>query len=174
MSAFDPQQIIKQIHNSAHKLVFEFTGAGSLALFQLHSVAGSSRTILEATDRYASTALVDLLGHIPDQFVSKETAVAMAAQAYRRALRLAEPGTACLGVACTAAIATDRARHGEDRCWIAVRDSEGANSYGLVMTKGARERLGEEQLVSQLLLRAIAAACDIAATVPLDTLPGEH
>ena len=55
------QQIIKQIHDSAHKLVFEFTGAGSLALFQMHSVAGSSRTILEATDRYASTALVDLL-----------------------------------------------------------------------------------------------------------------
>ena len=65
---------IKQIHDSAHKLVFEFTGAGSLALFQLHSVAGSSRTVLEATDRYASTALIDLLGHAPEQFVSKATA----------------------------------------------------------------------------------------------------
>src|SRR6476620_467973 len=118
MTSVSPQQIVEQIHDSAHKLVFEFTGAGSLALFQLHSVAGSSRTILEATDRYASTALVDLLGYLPDPFVSKDTAVAMAAQAYRRALRLAEPGAACLGVACTAAIATDRARHGEDRCWI--------------------------------------------------------
>src|SRR6476469_8050932 len=96
----------KQIHDSAHKLVFEFTGAGSLALYQLHSVAGSSRTILEATDRYAANSLVDLLGQIPDQFVSRETAMAMAAQTYRRAMRLAEPGTACLGVACTAAIAT--------------------------------------------------------------------
>src|SRR5215210_3275635 len=172
MTSFSPQQIVKQIHDSAHKLVFEFTGAGSLALFQLHSVAGSSRTILEATDRYASTALVDLLGQVPEQFVSKETAVAMAAQAYRRAMRLAAPGTACLGVACTAAIATDRVRRGEDRCWIAVRDSVGVSSYGLVMIKGARDRLGEEQLVSQLLLRAIAAACGIAMTVPLDTLPG--
>ena len=168
------QAAIKQIHDSAHKLVFEFTGAGSLALFQLHSVAGSSRTILEATDRYASTALVDLLGRAPEQFVSKETAVAMAAQAYRRAMRLAGPGTACLGVACTAAIATDRERRGENRCWIAVRDSAGVSSYGLVMTKGARDRLGEEQLVSQLLLRAIASACGIAATVPLDTRVGEQ
>src|SRR5215213_2952663 len=166
------QAAIKQIHASAHKLVFEFTGAGSLALFQLHSVAGSSRTILEATDCYASTALVDLLGQIPEQFVSNETAVAMAAQAYRRAMRLAEPGTACLGVACTAAIATDRVRRGEDRCWIAVRDSAGVSSYGLVMTKGARDRLGEEQLVSQLLLHAIAAACGITTTVPLDILAG--
>jgi hypothetical protein len=168
------QAAIQQIHDSAHKLVFEFTGAGSLALFQLHSVAGSSRTILEATDRYASTALVELLGHAPEQFVSRETATAMAVQAYRRAMSLAEPATACLGVACTAAIATDRARRGEDRCWIAVRDSTGVSTYGLVMTKSARDRLGEEQLVSQLLLRAIAQACGIAATVPLDTLTGEQ
>src|SRR6476661_7309810 len=137
MTSVDSQQIVEQIHDSAHKLVFEFAGAGSLALFQLHSVAGSSRTILEATDRYAANALVDLLGHVPEQFVSKETAIAMAAQAYRRAMRLAEPATACLGGACTAAIATDRERRGEDRCWIAVRDRAGVSSYGLVMTKGA-------------------------------------
>jgi len=168
------QAAIKQIHDSAHKLVFEFTGAGSLALFQLHSIAGSSRTILEATDRYSAPSLVDLLGNIPEQFVSRETAIAMAAQAYRRARRLAAPGTACLGVACTAAIATDRVRHGEDRCWIAVRDSTGVSSYGLVMLKTARDRQGEEQLVSQLLLRAIAAACNIAASVPLDLLMGEQ
>jgi len=168
------QHAIEQIHASAHKLVLEFAGAGSLALFQLHSVAGSSRTILEATDRYASTSLAELLGQVPEQFVSRETAIAMAAMAYRRAMRLAEPGTACLGVACTAAIATDRVRRGEERCWIAVRDGAGVSSYGLVMLKGARDRLGEEQLVSQLLLRAIAEACDIAATVPLATLDGEQ
>src|SRR5919205_686054 len=103
-------EAIEQIHSSAHKLVLEFAGAGSLALFWLHSVAGSSRTILEATDRYAATSLAD-----------------------RRAMRLAEAGTVCLGVACTAAIATDRARRGADRCWIAVRDREGVSSCGLVM-----------------------------------------
>jgi hypothetical protein len=168
------QAAIKQIHDSAHKLVFEFTGAGSLTLFQLHSVAGSSRTVLEATDRYASNALIDLLGNAPEQFVSKATATAMAAQAYRRAMRLAEPGTVCLGVACTAAIATDRERRGEDRCWVAVRDSAGVTSYGLVMNRGARDRLGEEQLVSQLLLRAIALACGIAEPVPLGLLTGEQ
>jgi hypothetical protein len=168
------QQAIEQIHASAHKLVLEFAGAGSLALYQLHSVAGSSRTIIEATDRYASTSLADLLGELPGQFVSRETAAAMAGRAYRRAMRLAEPGTLCLGVACTAAIATDRVRRGEDRCWIAVRDSAGVSSYGLGMLKGARDRLGEEQLVSQLLLRAIAEACGIGAAVPLATRDGEQ
>jgi hypothetical protein len=86
------RQAIQQIHASSHKLVLEFTGAGSLALYYLHSVAGSSRTILEATDRYAATSLVDLLGQAPEQFVSRETAIAMAAQAYRRDLRMADRG----------------------------------------------------------------------------------
>jgi hypothetical protein len=43
-----------------------------------------------------------------------------------------------------------------------------------VMIKGARDRLGEEALASQLLLRAIAEACGIAATVALATLDGEQ
>ncbi|HEX9372937.1 MAG TPA: hypothetical protein VF897_18125, partial [Roseiflexaceae bacterium] len=175
-SVLDPalQQAIAQIHASAHKLVLEFAGAGSQALFWLHSVPGSSRTILEATDRYAAASLADLLGHAPDQFVSVETAVAMASAAYRRANRLAEPGTKCLGVACTAALVTDRARRGEDRCWIAMRDRAGVRTYGLVMTRDARDRPGEEQLVSQLLVRAIAAACGVAAPVEVATLAGEQ
>jgi hypothetical protein len=175
-SMVDPtlRAAIEQIHASSHKLVLEYAGAGSLALFWLHAVAGSSRTILEATDRYAAASLADLLGGAPEQFVSQETAVRMAARAYRRAMRLAAAGTACLGVGCTAAIATDRARRGEDRCWIAVRDHAGVSSYGLVLDKGERDRLGEETVVSQLLLRAIAEACGIAATVRVDTLAREQ
>jgi hypothetical protein len=168
------QQAIEQIHASAHKLVLEFAGAGSLALFWLHSVPGSSRTILEATDRYALASLADLLGGAPEQFVARTTAMAMASQAYRRAMRLADAGTTCLGVACTAAIVTDRARRGEDRCSIAVRDRSGVSAYDLVMTKGARDRIGEETVVSQLLLQAIAEACGIAARVQVDMIAGEQ
>src|SRR4029079_16719293 len=135
---------------------------------------GSSRAILEATDRYASASLVDLLGQPPEQFVSRQTAIAMASQAYRRAMRLAETGTIVLGVGCTAAIATDRARRGEDRCWIAVRDRAGVSTYGLVLDKQQRERTDEEIIISQLLLRAIAIACGIAAKIQVDTLGSEQ
>ena len=168
MIATDHNQLIRAIHDSAHMLVFEFTGGGSQALFWLHSVPGSSRTILEATDRYASNYMTDLLGRAPEQAVAEATAVAMASAAYRRARRLAEAGATCLGVACTAALVTDRVRRGEDRCWVAVRDQNGASTYGLVMTKGLRDRPGEEALVSQLVVRAIAEACDVALPAPLD------
>lgn len=42
--------LITAIHTAARPCVIEFAGAGSQALWWLHSVAGSSRTVLEATD----------------------------------------------------------------------------------------------------------------------------
>ena len=173
---FDPilDQLIALIHDSSHKLVLEFTGAGSQALFWLHSVAGSSRTVLEATDRYSAVALAELLGGPPAQFVARETAMAMAAAAYRRAMRLTDGAAGGFGVGCTAAIATDRARRGADRCWIATRDRAGFRVYGLEMIKGARDRRGEEALVSRLLLRAVADASGMDDTAPLDFLDGEQ
>jgi hypothetical protein len=168
------EQLIARIHDSSHKLVLEFAGAGSQALFWLHSVAGSSRTILEATDRYAAASLADLLGGPPAQTVAHETALAMAAAAYRRAMRLTDGVAGSFGVGCTAAIATDRARRGADRCWIAARDGAGFRVYGLEMIKGARDRQGEEALVSRLLLRSVATACGVEDAAPLDLLAGEQ
>lgn len=158
------------VYASGFRLVYEFTGAGSLALAWLHAVAGSSRTVLEATDRYSPASLIDLLGGEPAKFVSGETAAAMAARAYRRAVRLAQgaaPGT-CLGVACTATIATDRAKRGGHACHVAVQDRYGVTAYGLALTKGERDRLGEETLVARLVVRAIAAACKVPDLPPLD------
>jgi hypothetical protein len=168
------EPIIAQIHSSSHKLVLEFTGAGSLTLYWLHAVAGSSRTVLEATDRYAAASLSDLLGGQPDQAVVRETAIAMATAAYQRAMRLTDGAAGCLGVGCTAAIATDRARRGADRCWIAVRDRDGVQSYGLEMHKGERDRLSEETMVSRLLLCGIARACGVDDAAPLDLRAGEQ
>ncbi len=166
-------ELVEQIHDAPQQLVFEFAGAGSLALYWLHSVAGSSRTVLEATDRYSSLSMADLLGETPEQFVSEETARAMAARAYRRAMRLTDGGGACLGLACTATIATDRVKRGEHRAWVAVQDRREARAYGLTLTKGARDRLGEETVVGQLIVRALARACGIAQPAPLDLLDGE-
>jgi hypothetical protein len=43
------------IHQAARPTVMEYAGAGSQALWWLHSVAGSSRTILEASDPLFTT-----------------------------------------------------------------------------------------------------------------------
>lgn len=172
----DMQNAITHIHSTPYKLVLEFAGAGSLALWLLHSVPGSSRTVLEATDRYASASLSDLLGRRPETFVSVETAMAMAQQAYERATYLddAPPRSSLLlGVACTATIATNYIKHGEHRCIIAVQNTEGITTYDMRMKKGHRDRVGEEMLVSHLLLRAIIRACGNSTIKPLDLAAGE-
>lgn len=172
----DMQHAITHIHSTPYKLVLEFAGAGSLALWLLHSVPGSSRTLLEATDRYASASLSDLLGWRPETFVSVETAMAMAQQAYERAVYLddAQPRSSLLlGVACTATIATNYIKHGEHRCIVAVQNTEGITTYDLRMKKGHRDRMGEEMLVSHLLLRAIISACGHSMATPLDLAAGE-
>jgi hypothetical protein len=165
---------IEQIHSASVKLVFEFAGAGSLALFWLHSVPGSSRTVIEATDRYAAASLAELIGRVPEKYVAAETAQAMAARAYRRAMRLDGGANRCVGIGCTATIATDRAKRGDHGCWIAVQDRNEAQLYGLVLRKGARDRFGEESAVSKLILTALGRSSGIDARLPLDLLDGEQ
>ncbi len=148
--------IVERVHAASVKAVFEYAGAGSLAIFWLHSVAGSSRTVLEATDRYATSSLAELIGQEPQKSVSIDTAREMAARAYRRAMRLADGAAPCVGVACTATIATDRTKRGDHHCWVAVQNSATVRLYQLTLTKGARERLEEEALVSRLILHALA------------------
>jgi nicotinamide mononucleotide (NMN) deamidase PncC len=157
----DIARLVGAIHAAPQLLVYSFAGAGSQALYWLHAVAGSSRTLLEARDCYAAAALADLLGAPPAQAVSAETALAMAAWSAQRAAALA-PGAPRLGVACTAAIATDRARRGADRTWVAVQRAEGGSPalYELALAKSA-DRLTQEAQVSRLVIEAIARACGL-------------
>ena len=169
-------------------MVIAATGAGSQAVAWLLGVAGSSRTVLEARVPYGRLAMIDFLGHERDQFVSPETARHMARVAYQRALLLREeiplgrplpkgetstlPFTgdyqrAVIGLGCTAAIATDRPRRGEHRACLAVWDEDGAASYDLHLDKGQRQRSEEEELVSRLIINAVAKTCGIAGELPL-------
>jgi hypothetical protein len=149
---------IQEIHAAGRELVFEFAGAGSLALAWLHSAAGSSRTILEATDRYSLASMRELLDRQPPKVVEPATAVAMAERAYLRACRLGADERPKLGVAVTATIATDRAKRGEHRCCVALQDHQGVSTADLVLAKGRRDREAEESLIALIVVDAIALA----------------
>jgi hypothetical protein len=167
--------LLPRLFDSGRKLVYEFTGAGSLALACFTRPAGRRDwSWRRATDIAGS--VVELLGHEPAKAVSADAAAAMAHRAYRRAVRLAGEGDPpCLGLACTATIATDRTKRGEHACHVAVQDRHGRTDYGLVLLKGERDRFGEEALVARLVLHALAHACDAGEHAPaLDLLPGEQ
>ena len=159
--------IVAKIHSAPHRLVFEFAGAGSLALAWLHSQGGSSRTVLEATDRYASLSTIELLGKTPDRFVASNTATAMATRAYQRGLRLGTGAAPIIGIGCTATIATDYNKRGNHGCRISVVDKTSLSQYSITFDKGARNRLDEETLVSKIVLNGLAKASRTTPLLPL-------
>jgi len=167
------EKLVQAIHATPHKVVIEFAGAGAQALTWLHSVGGSSRTILEATDRYASASLIELIGFEPKQFTSRKVARVMANAAFVRASFLAPAGTPVAGIGCTATITTDRQKRGEHRCCVAVCNTQGVVTYEVTLSKGPRTRSQEEELVSLLILRVVAQACELT-DLPELPLQGEE
>lgn len=159
-----PLDLVQRIHDSDILAVVAVAGAGTEAISWLLGVAGASRTVLEILVPYASTSLTEFIGSEPDQFVSEETAAAMARSAYRRALQLQEGAAPVVGIACTATIATDRTKRGDHRCHIASWSSNGVRTYNLTYVKGLRDRTGEDEIASKLVLRALAEA----AGMPFD------
>jgi nicotinamide mononucleotide (NMN) deamidase PncC len=144
--------VIARIHAAPVRLVYEFAGAGSLALAWLHLEPGSSRTVLEATDRYCAASLAELLGAPPAQAVSAATARAMAARALDRARSLAPDGDV-LGLACTAAIATDRTRKGADRAFVCALGEHVTVEDSLELPSG--DRAAHEEAVSGLVITVL-------------------
>lgn len=197
-----PTATVTAIHATPHKMVAAFAGAGSQALAWLHGVGGSSRTILSAIDIYAPQSMRALLGFTPARFTSRRVARLMAARAHDLAFsyldrpRLDDPGSGggsvggsvggpaggseggshdpIFGLGLTATIATDREKRGDHRAAVAVRDGLGVITYDLTIAKGERDRTGEENLVSLLLLQVVAEACGVFGTPVLPLVAGEE
>jgi hypothetical protein len=171
-------QLIERIHATPWQAVIVVTGGGASAISGLLSVPGGSRTLLEGLIPYSEAALTGWLGRKPEHFCVEETALAMAAVAYQRAVRYAVPGGIapldCVGVACTASLMSDRPKKGDHRCHIATQTRTATAAWSLVLEKGARDRAGEEALVGHLILHALARAVNLADLPPLNLAPGER
>ena len=141
-------------------------GAGSQALAWLLGVAGASRTLIEALVPYDWRAFDDFLRRTPPQYVSPETARQMAGRALSRADWLVQNGEHLVGLACTATIVTDRPKRGKHRAHIAAWTPSHIHWYYLQLEKGARDRAGEEEMVSTLLVNVLAETFGLAERLP--------
>ena len=164
---FDDIDFVRQIHASGRRMVLATTGGGSRAISRLLTVAGASRSVLEAVVPYAAPALTRFLGGKPDQFCSPATARAMAMAAYRRALDYADLPAMAVGLGCTAGLATDRPKHGAHRLHVASQSREATRLVSLELEKGARTRDEEETLAAGILLNLLAECCAISPRVPV-------
>ena len=168
------EDIVGRIHDAPPKAVIAVAGAGSRAVAWLFDGAGASRTVLEVVVPYWRLSMIEFLGEEPDQIVSQETARGMARAAYRRAVVLNDNSSPVVGLACTATIATDRPKRGEHLCHVATWDDAGTAFYSLLLAKGSRDRAGEEDLVSRLVVQALAQACGLEAELPLELSDSDH
>ena len=152
--------LVRALHATPQRAVIEVAGAGTLALSWLHAVGGSSRTVLEATDRYCHASLAALLGAMPTHAVTGAVASAMAAAALRRARLLAGEETPVIGAACTAALASDRARRGADRAFVAVAGPLGTSVCELAFPAGRAGTMAADAAAATAAPAARAASAE--------------
>ncbi|MCI0830350.1 MAG: hypothetical protein J4N67_09455 [Chloroflexi bacterium] len=164
---------IEKIHGTPHKAVVAVSGAGTQAMAWLLGVAGASRTILEVLVPYGRESMITFLGFEPEQSASAQTARDMARAAYRMAKSQLEDDSPPVGLACAAAIATDRPKRGEHRAFVSAWDQHANTLYSLNLHKGLRDRAGEEELVSRLLVHALMLLSGLESGVDLGLTPGD-
>jgi hypothetical protein len=165
--------LIAALHQASWKYAAVFTGGGSGLAGRLLSVPGGSRTVLELIVPYDETAFSGYLGYSPDSFCSIATSRDMARRACERARRLA-PGSAVVGLGCTASLRSDRPKRGDHRCHVAIHTARGTWNWSLTLTKEARSRAEEEEVVECLALNALAEGLGVGPRVTVPLLPGEE
>jgi nicotinamide mononucleotide (NMN) deamidase PncC len=164
---------IQAVHNSPWRYALSVTGGGTGLVAWLLSVPGGSRGVLEATVPYSQQALAEYLGFIPESYCSAPTTRAMASRARDRAARLA-PGEQVAGVSCTAGLRSDRPKRGPHRFHTCVATAERTVTHSLTLTREARERAEEEEVVDRVMLNVLAEVFGVAERVPVPLLPGEE
>jgi hypothetical protein len=167
------RDLIAELHQVPCRYVVALTGGGSGLAGRLLSVPGGSKTVLDIVVPYGAEALCDFLGFWPESFCSTATSRDMARRACERARRLA-PGSAVLGLGCTASLRSDRPKRGDHRCHTSIHTARETRTWSLTLTKDARSRAEEEAIVDLLALNALAEGLGVARRVPIPLLPGEE
>ena len=165
------EQLVERIHASPRRIVLAVSGGGSRAISELLGVPGASRTVLEAVVPYCDEAMAALIGGTPEGACSPKTARAMALAAFLRASRY-NCQSSPAGVACTAALSSDRPKRGPHRIHVAMQTVSSAATWSLQLNKGRRSRADEERLACRLVLGAVAEACGVDQRPKLDLFEG--
>lgn len=170
VTTYPQNRHVEQIHASGKRLVLAVTGGGSGAISALLQVPGASASVLEAIVPYSAPSMQDWLSGAIDQFCSEKTARAMAMRAFERARELSSNELhALLGVGATASLASNRPKRGPHRIHVAWQSAAATAVLTYNFPKAEGTRTDEEQVSTQLILRAIGEACELPTPLAIDT-----
>ena len=146
---------------SGVRLVLATTGGGAELVTWLLNHPGASRAVVEVQVPYHERALQDYLGAPGPHRAAGGTARDLATRAFARLRTLDGDSGLALGLGCTAALATNRVRRGEERAFLALRLREEFRFYSIHFVKGAADRPEQEDILSRVALAALEEACGI-------------
>lgn len=166
--------VINHVHKSPIKFVLYVTGGGSLAISDLLSVSGGSKTFLAANVPYSEQALAKLLSKPPEQACSERTARQLAMAAWKEACALSgEKGPRIIGLGCTASLASNRPKRGDHRIHLAIQTATLTMTWSVTLQKGRRTREAEERLAADAILNLLAFETHVS-TLKLGLLKSEQ
>lgn len=158
------ESLIERIQGSGHKAAITVSGGGIGAIYAVLSHSGASRFVLESQIPYSAPAMFHYLGEQLESFCSEEAARIMAERAFERALIFTLPQgdeSPILGISCTAALQTNRARKGTDRAFMCIKSRDREEVRHLEMEAATRRE--QEETVSEALLDFIADFLGVSA-----------
>jgi nicotinamide mononucleotide (NMN) deamidase PncC len=137
--------LIEEIQASGYQSVWVVTGGGIGAVHCMLAHPGASRFVKDIRIPYSPEALEDFLGEPPESACSEKTARLMAAKALEKST---------MGIACTAALQTNRTRKGADRAFICIQSQKKTACKCIDLDPGTRSE--QDAFVSGMLLALIA------------------
>lgn len=111
------------------RIVTMCTGAGATLTSKLWETPGASEYLVSCYFPYDQGETERLIGFKPEKFVSEDTAISLAIEAYMRAVLRAKPNENPIGLGLTAAVPTNRERKGHTRYDIAIMDEQSSMAY---------------------------------------------
>ncbi|QBG47489.1 hypothetical protein EGM51_08830 [Verrucomicrobia bacterium S94] len=138
-------ELIERIQASGYRSVWAVTGGGITAVHAMLIHPGASRFVLDVHIPYSPEALEVFIGEKPASACSGECARKMAARAL-------EKGT--LGIACTAALQTNRKRKGADRAYVCIQSAEKTVCRKIDLEPAARAE--QDVVLSEHIIRLLA------------------
>jgi phosphopantetheine adenylyltransferase len=151
---------VEKLHASPCKFNLITTGAGGSAITALMGVAGCSRTLINAQVPYNTKVTKKILDHAPNKFASQVVGRQLAQHAYCEGIAMGESFATFCGVGATAAILTDRTRHGADVVFVTAWSRDLVTDYSYTMPS-EWSRADQEQLVCTMILKSMADFANI-------------
>jgi nicotinic acid mononucleotide adenylyltransferase/nicotinamide mononucleotide (NMN) deamidase PncC len=143
-------------------------GAGAEIQQKLWSIPGCSSFFSGASFPYAQEEMEEILGFVPEQFVSETTAIDLAAAAYMKAFH--QKGKSPIGIGVTASVASEKSHRGDHRFYVSIiTDTQVKVGYWLLdKGVGFEKRKADGQLITDTVLSMLLGVLDMSAFAALN------